>query len=808
LLGEESIKDYKLEDEAKRVAHMLQEQIDEKSIYSTEEALVRRSYEILTQLNEKLDESIELLGLSQKEQKFTLATIMLSSGEVSWITFKSISRLLEKDLTQEDDNSTSQQAIIKIIAEDIFEHVAFRLKRNGQEIEMWENRSEIDIAESPFSLLMEYEVLEEYTKEGGFKNLKLSDSFYKKSKRVYDAIERYSSPSYEPMIVPPREWTTIDDGGFLRDSESSPKYDLYIMKSSTKRDRENLEGLREGFAPMVLEAINTIQKTPWQINSDIIEDINKHLKEKQGRLKQKLKELTQEKRRRYNAYKEMKRKIADQREILEEMAIESKVIEAKLKERMEECKSLKSSYESTISEIHNIKGEQRIEESIVAKARKHQKYEEIFFVWQIDFRGRAYPVQQLLNPQGEDIAKSLLRFATAKPLGESGERWFKIHGANLYGIDKVSFDERVEWVDAHRHDILMMLQDDDKLSNSFLQKADKPYSFLAFAYEYARFAKDREHFVSQLPIAMDGSNNGFQHITALLRDRQGAKKVNVLPEEDQEIPSDIYADVALMTKKLIDDDSDNIVEYINKISIDRDLTKKNVMTEVYGAGSDAKFKQIKEHITTRYSGAFGWSEEQIDEVAEYLRAKIADAIKEELHSSGVYKEWIKKIAKVTAKQNREMRWRTPIIGLEVIQEEFVSKKQKIVTKYSGKKNQIQIRIPTEQIDKSEQTKGIAPNFIHSLDATHLFLTVLEAKKSGVEAFAPIHDSFGTHACDTGILRRAITDSFVMIYSEEVLERFKSEAEERYGIELEPIKYLGSLEEFDIERVRDSLYFFS
>lgn len=71
----------------------------------------------------------------------------------------------------------------------------------------------------------------------------------------------------------------------------------------------------------------------------------------------------------------------------------------------------------------------------------------------LDFRGRAYPIPPHLNHIGDDLSRGLLRFAEAKPLGERGLRWLKIHLANLYGFDKANFDERVEYVMEHMPDI-------------------------------------------------------------------------------------------------------------------------------------------------------------------------------------------------------------------------------------------------------------------------------------------------------------------------------------------------------------------
>ena len=44
-------------------------------------------------------------------------------------------------------------------------------------------------------------------------------------------------------------------------------------------------------------------------------------------------------------------------------------------------------------------------------------------------------------------------FGEAKPLGERGLLWLKIHLSNLYGYDKATFEERAEFVHKHLDDI-------------------------------------------------------------------------------------------------------------------------------------------------------------------------------------------------------------------------------------------------------------------------------------------------------------------------------------------------------------------
>ena len=82
----------------------------------------------------------------------------------------------------------------------------------------------------------------------------------------------------------------------------------------------------------------------------------------------------------------------------------------------------------------------------------------------MDFRGRAYPIPPHLSHIGDDLSRGLLLFEEAKPLGERGLRWLKIHLANLFGYDKANFDERVNWVEEHLPDIYDSAENPVKVS--------------------------------------------------------------------------------------------------------------------------------------------------------------------------------------------------------------------------------------------------------------------------------------------------------------------------------------------------------
>jgi DNA-directed RNA polymerase len=101
-------------------------------------------------------------------------------------------------------------------------------------------------------------------------------------------------------------------------------------------------------------------------------------------------------------------------------------------------------------------------------------------------------------------------------LGPNGLRWLKIHLANTFGQDKITFDERVQFVDEHIDKITASVDDpfgSDPEANGWWQKGDKPWLCLAIASEVvaAMRSPNPEAFMSHMPVHQDGSCNGTFH---------------------------------------------------------------------------------------------------------------------------------------------------------------------------------------------------------------------------------------------------------------------------------------------------------
>ena len=68
----------------------------------------------------------------------------------------------------------------------------------------------------------------------------------------------------------------------------------------------------------------------------------------------------------------------------------------------------------------------------------------------------------------------------------------------------------------------------------------------------------------------------------------------------------------------------------------------------------------------------------------------------------------------------------------------------------------------------KQRNAFPPNYVHSLDSTHMMMTALQCARHGL-TFVSVHDSFWTHACDVDRLNQFTREQFVALHSRPLLE---------------------------------------
>ncbi|MGL4251612.1 MAG: DNA-directed RNA polymerase, partial [Aeromonas sp.] len=115
-----------------------------------------------------------------------------------------------------------------------------------------------------------------------------------------------------------------------------------------------------------------------------------------------------------------------------------------------------------------------------------------------------------------------------------------------------------------------------------------------------------------------------------------------------------------------------------------------------------------------------------------------------------------------------------------------------------------------KIDAKKQASGIAPNFVHSNDASHLKLTALKCTEMGVHSLAMIHDSFGCHAGFAHIMFKAVRETMVETYeSHDVFAEFYEEfADQLHESQLDKMPEMPKKGNLDIKQILESKYTFS
>lgn len=585
--------------------------------------------------------------------------------------------------------------------------------------------------------------------------------------KAHDAAAHFT-PIRMPMLVEPRPWSSSKGGGYLTDAGG-------LVPLVRTRNKAYLRELDNADMPKVYESLNTIQSTPWRVNSAVLAVMRDAWEAGGG--------------------------IGDlpHRELISLPPIPAEDMERYKAENPEEFKAWKRS-RAEIYEKNARSASKRVSAAQkIALAARFAPEEAIYFPHSLDFRGRVYPVPGTLNPQGDDQAKALLHFARGKPLGPSGAHWLAIHVANLFGVDKVPFEERIAWVHSNEDRILDSALDPLD-GQRFWTEADSPYCALAACFEWAGYKMAGEDFVSHLPIALDGSCNGLQNFSAMLRDTLGGEATNLTP---QERPADIYTKVMHVAAARIKAEAEagNPFAITWDGTLTRDLVKQPVMTLPYGVTKSGMRNQIVEKCKK-----LGLDDSR--DRAGYLADILWEAIGQVVIAAREAMDWLKDAAKVAAKGDMPVSWTTPA-GFPVLQEYREAVGTEVNTYVAGRYLRITTNVDGTKLDGRRQALGISPNFVHSCDAAHLKLTVCTALDNGVTDFAMIHDSYGTHAADTDTLAASLRAAFVEQYSREVLTDFRDELAAQLSPELaEKLPELPPCGHLDLSLVEQSVYFFA
>jgi len=452
-----------------------------------------------------------------------------------------------------------------------------------------------------------------------------------------------------------------------------------------------------------------------------------------------------------------------------------------------------------------------------------------------DYRGRVYYSESFLEFQGSDMARSLFMFDEKKAVDESGFKWMLIHAANSYnesftidqlkqldyleidyikhlkseGLDTISLDkmtlkDREQWA----RENFQLITDTGK-HKSYLDNAEKPYAFLAVCIDilgYVNASIKGEEYLSGLPIPLDGSNNGWQHLAAMSRDKQAGELVSLTPTP---IQKDFYVAVAKDLIRLMPEwfeDRGIPMKHIRK-----GISKRGSMTRAYSAGKTRIAKNMYddchvEGFTTKYN----ITEKDCNKLADNLIKAINQVCAGPLRTT----KYLQKIAEHELNNGRNtLDWVTPS-GFPVVYKSFLQHERKqrgtikgIEGNKDGRVTHV-VRVDVLTKDTNEKVpcrrsfaSGISPNFVHSMDAAHMANTI----NAFTGSFAAVHDSFSSHASDIDWLQEVTKMTFIAQYD---IENFFDKILDMLMLNKDTFEtdqpMIGNL---DVTAIKDSDYFF-
>lgn len=575
-----------------------------------------------------------------------------------------------------------------------------------------------------------------------------------------------------PMVVPPRKWVTPDDGGYEQGLGD------VLVRGATKVAKES--HTKEAM-PLVYDAINVIQHTPFRVN--------------QGVLAAAL------------ALMESRSAIGDL-DVHDEIPMPEKPPEVDLPKRTKEQADLVRRYYmdcTRISEVNRRISSRRL--GVLQTLNLAVKFASendlrFFHAAALDFRGRFYCQATGLSHQGNDLQRGLVEFGLGHPIppkSEAMQAWLR-HGAAVLG-KKGSLEERAgAMANLIRTGEVDAIAKDPLSTVHLWGKADEPFSYLAWCLDMPGVRAGKP---SHLMVAVDGSCNGLQVLSLLLKDEVGAAAVNVLPSDR---PNDIYQLVADRTMDRIREAARHGELYAKEwadLGVSRSMVKRPVMCLPYSISQRSAMLYLKDAYLEQHRDG-PWLDPS--KPCGFLIRKVWPSIGEIVVKGTQFLAWARTAGLVIVNAGIHPIWVTPD-GFTVQQSYFSYEPSKVKTTLGRKSHMWQIRNKTARIDRRKHVNGIVPNLVHSLDATAARITARRLVAAKIPDMAFVHDSYLVHAAFHPALGKELRQAWVDTFEGDPLKDWMRQIEAQLpkGFTLPPAPEYGNL---DVRQVLDSKYFFA
>jgi DNA-directed RNA polymerase len=652
-------------------------------------------------------------------------------------------------------------------------------KRGVEDFEAWPRRDRISCGTNLIEILRASTGLIEYVylREKGRKN---PTRFVTPTAETLDWIEKFNNhrslldPFWMPMVEPPEDWVNVWEGGYKIEGTTLPKVP-FIKTPDVKFLRE----VDNKSFEIPMEAANLIQRTPWEINGRVLDIVSWAWD---------------------NNIPVGTTIVSQEDEVKPPFPIDG-----------EENERAKKEWNQMAAGVHRRNTSTRSKRvlcaTIIRLAKKFRK-ERFWTPVNACFRGRLYSIPSFLNVQGSDLSRGLLQFERSEKVKNKKEaRWLAIHGANCWGYDKVTLEEREKWA-YDNAEMILRISDDPKTNTEWMDAdGNGCWQFLAFCFEWSEFLREGK-LKTHLPCSMDATNNGLQILSILTRCDYGCVATNVIPTER---PADIYDVVRVRVEGYLGADAKNSHPFAQPwldYGLCRKMTKKSVMCFSYGLTMYSNRQYILDWFEDKIHADSCPSPFDLREyykAVHYLAEQVWKAVEEILDLPKRCMYWFQEVCGIVCKEERHLTWTTPS-GFIVKQDYKKLKDSKVSTWITGEAIHVRFSEDTENMSPRSMKNGVSPNVVHGLDGSLLHKTVVAANKEGIWDFSMIHDSFGTHCKNSDTLARVIREQAVEMFTPDLLREWLNQIKKQNpDLEFPDPPEYG---EADISLLKDSLYFFS
>lgn len=545
-------------------------------------------------------------------------------------------------------------------------------------------------------------------------------------------------PVLLPMVEPPRDWGPQREGGYLNSSFRNRG----LVKTRNKSYAEELTLLD---MPKVYNAVNTFQRTGYVVEPKLV-GVMKYFWETglaAGGLPS-----------------------------MEDRPLPTKPLDIDTDEDKRRV------WRKAAARIHFENERQQSKRLQVAKVLYlADRFGDapLWYPGQLCFRGRYYPLPYFLQPQGPDWSKALLRFHRGVPItDDNGAAWLATHVANMWGHDKLSFNDRVRWVE--ENDAKLQRIAADPFRHMEWTEADEPWHFLSSALEWSAFLEHGKGFVSNLPVAQDATTQGLQIYAKLLLDPVAGLATNCLPRDT---PGDPYRDIAdtviqkletVVKDKLRESDHEYAAKWL-AFGITRKTTKRQGMTLTYGS----VFYSCKEYTNEWFyeclaegrENPFG---EETYRPCHFLAELIWESIGEVVKSARVGMDWLRLVATICMDNDVAIQWVTPN-GFLVRMDYPHMGKCDVQTTIGPVVRKHRLRYPLDRKNRRKNINAMCANYIHSLDGVGGLLgEIVElCSQQEIKDILPVHDSGSVHAQHAGTFAGCVRQAAVTMFTPDLLK---------------------------------------